>query len=47
MRLQITEIFKRSAAKGWNKLHKLKGDEEGLIKIVSMDDEDGNSYARF
>lgn len=44
-----TEIFKRGAAAEWNKLHKLKGDEEGLIKIISMDgtDENGNSYVRF
>ena len=44
-----TEIFKRGIAGGFNQIHKLKGDEEGLIKLISMDgtDENGESYARF
>lgn len=45
----FTEVFKRGIAAGFNQIHKLKGDEEGLIKLISMDgtDENGESYARF
>jgi hypothetical protein len=44
-----TEIFKRGAAASFNQLHKLKGDEEGLIKVISLDgtDENGDRYDRF
>lgn len=43
----VTEIFKRSAAKGWNKLHKVKGDENVVHISLSGYDEDGYSYDRF
>lgn len=44
-----TEIFKRGIAAGFNKIHKLKGDNEGSIKLISMDgtDENGDRYDRF
>lgn len=44
-----TEIFKRGAAAGWNKMYKLKGDEEGSVKFISLDgtDDDGNRFDRF
>lgn len=32
----FTEIFKRGIAKGFNNIHKYKGDPEGNIKTVSM-----------
>lgn len=45
----FTEIIKRGLAKGWNKMHKLKGDDRNEIVLISLDgyDDDGNSYARF
>lgn len=45
----VTEIFKRSAAKGWNKLYRLRGDDTKSIQIISLDgyDAEGNSYSRF
>jgi DNA-directed RNA polymerase specialized sigma subunit len=33
----FTEIFKRGMTKGFNDLHKKKGDSENLIKLVSID----------
>lgn len=44
----FTEIFKRGAAAGWNKMHKMKGDEN--VKIISLDgfsNDDGSRYDRF
>ena len=44
-----TEIFKRGAAAGWNNLYKLRGDDEGSVKFISLDgtDDDGNRFERF
>jgi hypothetical protein len=33
----FTEIFKRGLAKGFNDLHKKKGDNENLIRLISID----------
>jgi hypothetical protein len=43
-----TEIFKRGIAAGFNKIHKLKGDEEGVIKVISLTgySNDGESFDR-
>jgi hypothetical protein len=43
-----TEVFKRGIAAGFNKIHKLKGDEEGVIKIISLTgySNDGESFDR-
>lgn len=39
----FTEIFKRGLAKGWNDLYKKKGDNEHLIKLISINSaNDGN-----
>lgn len=39
----FTEIFKRGLAKGWNDLYKKKGDNEHLIKLISINGaNDGN-----
>ena len=39
----FTEIFKRGLAKGWNNLHKKKGDNEHQIKLISINGaNDGN-----
>jgi hypothetical protein len=44
-----TEIFKRGIAAGFNRIHKLKGDDEGNISFISMDatDENGDRFDRF
>jgi hypothetical protein len=44
-----TEIFKRGAASQWNKMYKLKGDDDGSVRFVSLDgtDDDGNRFDRF
>lgn len=44
-----TEVFKRAAAKGWNQLHKKKGDDLGLIKTISLDgfNSDGERFERY
>ena len=44
-----TEIFKRGIAAGFNRIHKLKGDEDGTISFISMDatDENGDRFDRF
>lgn len=43
-----TEIFKRGVAAGFNKIYKLKGDDEGLIKVISLTgySSDGESFDR-
>jgi hypothetical protein len=43
-----TEVFKRGIAAGFNKLHRLKGDDEGLIKVISLTgySSDGDQYER-
>lgn len=33
----FTEIFKRGVAKGFNELHKKKGDNDNLIKVISIE----------
>jgi len=45
----LTEVFKRGAAKGFNKLHKLKGDKENEIQVISLTgySSDGESFDRF
>jgi len=44
----FTEIIKRGLAKGWNSRYKLKGDKEGLIKLVSLQGmKDGEQFDRF
>lgn len=44
----FTEVFKRAAARGWNQLHKKKGDELGLILTISLDgfNADGERFER-
>jgi hypothetical protein len=44
-----TEVFKRGAAKGFNKLHRLKGDKENKIQVISLTgySHDGESFERF
>jgi hypothetical protein len=41
-----TEVFKRGAAAGWNKLHRTKGEQVEFISLTGYD-ENGNSYDRF
>jgi hypothetical protein len=39
----FTEIFKRGLAKGFNELYKKKGDNDNLIKLISIEgSNDGN-----
>ena len=33
----FTEIFKRGSAKGFNEIYRKKGDNENLIKLVSIE----------
>lgn len=33
----MTELFKRGMAKGWGDLHKLRGNEDGSISVISLD----------
>lgn len=33
----LTEVFKRGAAKGYNKLYKKKGDNNHKIKLISIE----------
>jgi hypothetical protein len=44
-----TEVFKRGIAAGFNKLHRLKGDDEGLIKVISLTgySSNGEQFERF
>ena len=41
-----TEVFKRGAAAGWNKLHKTKGADVEIISMTAFND-NGDSYERF
>ena len=45
----VTEVVKRGLAKGWNQQHKLRGDDTGSVKVLSLDgyNEDGERYDRF
>lgn len=45
----LTEVFKRGAAKGFNKIHRLKGDKDNTIQVISLTayDSNGESYDRF
>lgn len=39
----FTEIFKRGLAKGFNEIYKKKGDNENLVKVISIEgSNDGN-----
>lgn len=39
----LTEVFKRGIAKGWNEIHKKKGDKDNNIAVYSIDSSnDGN-----
>jgi hypothetical protein len=33
----FTEVFKRGIAKGFNELYKKKGDNDNLIKVISIE----------
>ena len=45
----FTEVFKRGTARGWNQLHKRKGDDLGLIKTISLEgfSSDGERFERY
>ena len=45
----FTEVIKRGLAQGWNSLHKLRGDDDKKVKLISLDgyDDHGESYSRF
>ena len=45
----FTEVFKRGTARGWNQLHKRKGDDLGLISTISLDgfNSDGERFERY
>lgn len=45
----ITEVVKRGLAKGWNRQHRLKGDKNNEVRVISLTayDSDGSTYDRF
>ena len=43
----FTEIIKRGLAQGWNKMYKLKGDENAEVISLTGYSSDGEQYERF
>ena len=43
----FTEVIKRGLAQGWNKMYKLKGDENAVVISLTGYTSDGEQYERF